>query len=1044
MTHNSLLRFILPLFFCFCLVFSTQAAKADWYLYTWSSEAGGTELGQFETTDDANIFVLPACNVTVQGIKFCVHNNAWTSGYGWGDGGNVSTAGADVVLGASTTANGWLALPVGAYKVTFNASTLTIRFDEVDESQVVNYADWYLYTWSENGGGQDLGQFQVTDDANVFVIPECEITTEGFSFSVRNSSWTQYGWKSESVTATGVDVELASSNSASGWIALPIGTYKVTFNLSALTIRFDVPQTTTENNDWYLYLYDESTSTGDDLAQFAATADENVFVIASCNITTQGIKFCVHNNEFESAYGWSADDEGQVSATGTAVALGETTDASGYLNLPVGKYKVTFDKSALTIRFDLVNASGEVVEYSEWYLYFYSTDYSLDGDAAQFITTSDANVFVIESCEIPGQGIKFDVHNEGWATSYGYGSANVEATGVDVELGTGKGDGWSALPAGTYKVTFNATAHTIRFDEVSSSGEVIEYADWYLYVYVSSTDCSVDKDVAQFTTTSDANVFVIEAVEIPCIDTENNGFKFDVHNDGWATTYGYGSANVTATGDAVELGTGNGDGWAALPAGTYKVTFNATAHTIRFDAVSSSGDDDYADHSSSRQFLRGGDLTMVNYVEDFGAVFRYKDGTAGDVFDILKEYGVNFARLRVYNAPGTSVVDGTTTYRTPIMTTANPSGYQYAGVADMLDLAKRAKDHGMQICVSLHLSDYWSHATMQKIPAAWANAGSLKVLSDSVYNFVYDVMQKLVAQGTTPEYISIGNESNYGILYQTPAGSTVSYGGYTGSSFDNAVTLFNRAYEAVKAVSPTTKVVLHHSYGHDGRISQCRSWFTSLVNNGCNFDVVGASYYPQWASEQGSSDNTPTGMLAWASAMETAVGKPLMVMETGYSWTEFRPSGRNGGDYQGQLKLNGSYNEATEEGQRDFMCALHDAIASDENILGYMYWDPIFVDQQVNGTWIKTCWAERQDGSNWWEDGNIISNTTWFDYTGKPLKALYQEVNSRQKKSDIGTSVPTIKTNGSSEPAATKVIRDGQLLIIRDGETYDVTGRRLM
>lgn len=157
MTHNSLLRFILPLFFCFCLVFSTQAAKADWYLYTWSSEAGGTELGQFETTDDANIFVLPACNVTVQGIKFCVHNNAWTSGYGWGDGGNVSTAGADVVLGASTTANGWLALPVGAYKVTFNASTLTIRFDEVDESQVVNYADWYLYTWSENGGGQDLG-----------------------------------------------------------------------------------------------------------------------------------------------------------------------------------------------------------------------------------------------------------------------------------------------------------------------------------------------------------------------------------------------------------------------------------------------------------------------------------------------------------------------------------------------------------------------------------------------------------------------------------------------------------------------------------------------------------------------------------------------------------------------------------------------------------------------------------------------------------------------------------------------------------------------
>ena len=64
---------------------------------------------------------------------------------------------------------------------------------------------------------------------------------------------------------------------------------------------------------------------------------------------------------------------------------------------------------------------------------------------------------------------------------------------------------------------------------------------------------------------------------------------------------------------------------------------------------------------------------------------------------------------------------------------------------------------------------------------------------------------------------------------------------------------------------------------------------------------VGGSYYPAWASEQGSSDNTPNGMLSWASAMETAIGKPIMVMETGYSWNQYRPSGRNGGNYEGQM-----------------------------------------------------------------------------------------------------------------------------------------------
>ncbi|MBR2266234.1 MAG: glycosyl hydrolase 53 family protein, partial [Paludibacteraceae bacterium] len=67
------------------------------------------------------------------------------------------------------------------------------------------------------------------------------------------------------------------------------------------------------------------------------------------------------------------------------------------------------------------------------------------------------------------------------------------------------------------------------------------------------------------------------------------------------------------------------------------------------------GDVPYPDHSGSRQFLRGGDLTMVNYIEDFGAKFRYEDGTEADVFDILSNYGVNFARLRLYNAPGTAV-----------------------------------------------------------------------------------------------------------------------------------------------------------------------------------------------------------------------------------------------------------------------------------------------------------------------------------------------------------------------------------------------------
>ncbi len=192
---------------------------------------------------------------------------------------------------------------------------------------------------------------------------------------------------------------------------------------------------------------------------------------------------------------------------------------------------------------------------------------------------------------------------------------------------------------------------------------------WSLYTWSYTT--STGEDIAQFETTDNPNIFVIDSLVI-----EEQGLGFSVHTADWDIQYGWSDdgGSVTSAGVAVQLAPSNtANGWMELPVGAYDVTFDLSVPSIRFDRHVYPPVPEPEPVAAS--FLRGADLSMVTYMEDWGAVFRYHDGTPGDVFDILQSYGVNLARLRLYNAPGTAVKDGSTTYRTPFRTTAHPDGY---------------------------------------------------------------------------------------------------------------------------------------------------------------------------------------------------------------------------------------------------------------------------------------------------------------------------------------------------------------------------------
>lgn len=342
-------------------------------------------------------------------------------------------------------------------------------------------------------------------------------------------------------------------------------------------------------------------------------------------------------------------------------------------------------------------------------------------------------------------------------------------------------------------------------------------------------------------------------------------------------------------------------------------------------------------------FLKGGDVSELSYIESKGGKF-YEDGVEKDCFEILKNHGFNIARLRLYNDPGN-----------PDYTPSKylPAGFQ--NKTDVLQLAQRAKAAGMQIQLTFHYSDYWTNGSTQTKPHEWSNL-SYDDLKKAVYDFTLDILNAMKDQGTIPQYVSLGNETRGGFLFPD--------GGY--SNFSKMAALFNAGYDAVKEVSPESKVIIHLDDAGDAGLYDW--FFGSLESAGGKYDIIGASYYPFWGGR------TITEMRDWANYQSAKLGKDILIMETGYNWNPTLPNGSGG-----QLGHNGPYQNiypSSPQGQKDFLLELFNGIKTADNgrLLGDIYWDPVMIAVPGVG----------------WQLGapNVVANTTLFDFNGNALISL--------------------------------------------------------
>ena len=340
------------------------------------------------------------------------------------------------------------------------------------------------------------------------------------------------------------------------------------------------------------------------------------------------------------------------------------------------------------------------------------------------------------------------------------------------------------------------------------------------------------------------------------------------------------------------------------------------------------------------KFCMGIDLSYVNQVEDYGAV--YKDsGKIKDPFTIMNEHGANTVRVRLWH--------------TPQWIAALNNGKMYYDLSGTEKTIRRAKETGMAVNLDIHYSDRWADPAHQETPAAWANL-SLTALKDSVYNYTLSVLNYLKSKNLVPEMMQVGNETNSGMLW--PVGKVEN------NNWQNFSALLNSGIRAVRDFSASSsikpKIILHVA-----QLQNAEHWTSSLVSNGVtDFDILGLSHYPKW-----STVSTMNEVETKIRALKTTYGKQVMVVETAYPWT-----GNNADVYTNIISaadMAMGY-EISPEGQLRYMKDLTQTIIRAGGT-GIMYWEPAWVTSKLNDGW--------GIGSSW-------ENNAFFDFDGNVLPVI--------------------------------------------------------
>lgn len=258
-------------------------------------------------------------------------------------------------------------------------------------------------------------------------------------------------------------------------------------------------------------------------------------------------------------------------------------------------------------------------------------------------------------------------------------------------------------------------------------------------------------------------------------------------------------------------------------------------------------------------FAKGADVSWLTEFESNGTLFYDANGKPQECMALLRDLGMNSIRLRVW---------------------VNPDG-GWCGKDDVVAKAWRAHKLGMRLMIDFHYSDTWADPGKQYVPAAWKDY-TFEQMKQAVADHTRDVLTALKERNIDVEWVQVGNETSDGMLWNDADGAdALAVTGRASKNMANFAAYVNAGYDAVKAVYPDAKVIVHLDKGN--KLSQYTWMFDGLKQHGAKWDVIGMSLYPDWITDQ-AWQQVSDDCLANMQTLSTKYGCNVILSEIGMVW----------------------------------------------------------------------------------------------------------------------------------------------------------------